>query len=141
MKIFINVIFTLVVFFLFSIQAKETPVVTGTLLASKGDDFKMDLKIKKGWYIYGPVQDAKYLIPSKITVPEKAEYKIKETKYPEPIKKELLGIESQIFKDSLSVKVSLEGAPKGTLVSLNFGYQTCNGKMCLPPTTLKLTAK
>src|SRR5262245_9649038 len=114
-----------------------------------GDRFNalLSAKIDEGWHLYSPDQPPGGPIPTQISLPADQPFKLAEAiEVPVP-RIEMdpnFNLETQFFEGevtfTLPVVVTPAARSGGQDVSINVVFQTCNGRRCLPPKRVKLTA-
>lgn len=107
---------------------------------------QLTASIGGGWHVYSLTQGAGGPVPSRITV-ESGVFKAAGAASGSAAKREMdanFGIETETYTGgaTFSVPVSVDAAAQpGTQdLTVNFRYQACNDKVCLPPKTLKVSA-
>ena len=118
-----------------------------TQTVRSGDKFNISLvaTIDEGWHLYSPDQPAGGPIPTHISVPDNKNFKLAgeiESPTPQVIFDPNFNLDTEFYEGEAVFVLPIEVlknalAGKNTL-SVNFFYQTCNDKTCLPPKNLKV---
>lgn len=150
LKSFFSVGFLII--FLSVISFAQNPVSWTIESDSKGKTIKSDenveinlkASIEPNWHLYDLTQPGKGPFPTKITVPEGANYSIEgEPKSTGAIEKfdPNFKINTRFFAESATFSVPLKSSSeiKGDDLAINVRYQVCDDKVCLPPKTVKVT--
>ncbi len=105
----------------------------------------LSAKIEAGWHLYSTEQREDGPKPTRIAVPKDQVFELGgEIESPTPIiaMDENFGFETQFYQDSATFALPLRiaaNAPSGQhKLQVQVRYQTCTGKLCLPPKTVKL---
>ncbi len=114
-----------------------------------GDRFNalLSAKIDEGWHLYSPDQPPGGPIPTQISLPADQPFKLAESiEVPVP-RIEMdpnFNLETQFFEGevtfTLPVVVAQDAKSASHEVSVSVVFQTCNGRRCLPPKRVTLTA-
>jgi DsbC/DsbD-like thiol-disulfide interchange protein len=103
-------------------------------------------QIELGWHVYGPTQEAGGPTAMTFRIPEGKPYSIAGApKSAPPIKKrdENFQMETVFYERSARFTLPVKraaGAQKDS-VPVDVRFQVCNASLCLPPTTVHLTAE
>jgi thiol-disulfide isomerase/thioredoxin len=108
----------------------------------------LSAKIDEGWHLYSPDQPPGGPIPTQISLPADQPFKLAEAiEVPVP-RTEMdpnFNLETQFFEEqvtfTLPVIVTQNATTGNYAVNVNVTFQTCNGRRCLPPKRVQLTAK
>lgn len=103
--------------------------------------------VKEGWHVYGldqlpagPTPLRVAVEPSAVAAPAGAVTASKPTKQHDPS----FNLETQSYSRDLTVtapvRISAKAAPGAQLVPLSVRFQTCDGRFCQPPKTVRLNA-
>ena len=120
---------------------------SATQAVKSGDKFNISLiaTIDEGWHLYSPDQPAGGPIPTRITIPENNNFKLAgeiESPTPRVIFDPNFNLDTEFYEDEAVFILPIEvlgGATAGkNTLFVNFFYQTCNDKTCLPPKNLKV---
>ena len=104
--------------------------------------FTLKLTISEGWHIHSNKPNDPTLIPSSLTCSDK-KFILSNVIYPKPIElksdiseKPLVVFEGDI-EVSGTIKIPADAKNGKIKIPLNFGYQGCNDKSCMPPADAK----
>jgi thiol:disulfide interchange protein DsbD len=111
-----------------------------------GKTFAVDVtaEIEAGWHLYALVEPPGP-IPTAITIPKGGPFSIDGDIGTLPPKKAFdpgFGVETEFYEEhtTFTVPVRIASGTKGKLtLTIDAMFQTCNDRMCLPPTTQKVT--
>ncbi|MHC4217219.1 MAG: protein-disulfide reductase DsbD family protein [Planctomycetota bacterium] len=87
-----------------------------------------------------------YLIPTVLTVTPPSGFTVIEVVYPQPVLFEVLGFDEllpvfdQTFVIGLALEIDADVRPGTHVINGALGYQACDDKQCLMPTTMNLSA-
>jgi thioredoxin:protein disulfide reductase len=113
--------------------------------AGKGHPFLFRIHVSKGWYLHGPGEDDKGMIPTRISFEEPAGIKVGEVLFPLPefVEFEYADHPIQTFSGQVPVSASLiisDDTPPGEhMVRGLLSYQACSISTCLPPEEERFT--
>lgn len=113
----------------------------GSYTASAGTQLTVELlaSIKEGWHINSDKPNDELLIPTRIKSLDKS-FPLAEIAYPKPVEKELAISEKpvSVFEDRIKIPltftISPSAAPGKYRIPVEFSYQGCNDRTCMPPT-------
>jgi uncharacterized protein YyaL (SSP411 family) len=132
------------------VRDEDSPVVSelyaSQLQVQPGQTFQIAVKlqIEKGWHLYGPNPEVKFVHPTSLTLEEKENIQLGEFQYPpgekqdDPIVKESVAIYQNEVWLRVPVTVSKEASLGETTLDLKLRTQACDTKKCLQPKTVVL---
>lgn len=104
--------------------------------------------VRDGWHIYGLERQSRGPLPMYVSVSKDAVAAPSgDVTGSEPIKAfdPAFGFDTQYYADNFTltvpVRINADAAPGMQDVPVNVQYQACDGKVCLLPKTIKLTAR
>ena len=124
-----------------AVSAAAPPVArgaTGTVTVT--------LNVKPGWHVYAAEPGADSYIPTTVAATPDAGVTVGKAAFPKPIKlktptdpKPVNVYEGKAII-TVPITVAKTAKPGSHALKITVGYQTCNDKMCLPPTSVPVTA-
>jgi DsbC/DsbD-like thiol-disulfide interchange protein len=121
-------------------QAADSLKVQAEIIHVGKGKVQVKVSIKEGWYIYGPKLKDEFLIPTRLSLPDSSKAELIDVRYPETEVKKMFGKKYPAYTRQVVIEAIIRASKEddpNILCLLH--YQTCNGKMCLPPATLKLS--
>ena len=124
-----------------AVSAAATPVARG----AKGT-VTVTLNVKPGWHVYAAKPGADSYIPTTIAATPDAGVTVGTAVFPKPMAMKTATDPKpvNVYEGKAIIKVPITVAktakPGMHALKMMVGYQTCNDKMCLPPTSVPVTA-
>ena len=116
-------------------------------VAGKTFDAVISVTIDAGWHVYSLTQKPGGPYALAITVPEQPIYSAAGTPagpLPKIAFDPNFGFDTETYEEQASFQVPVRSAPgantKGAKLRVQVRYQSCNERLCLPPTDIELTA-
>jgi len=119
-------------------------VGSGAITAGKAISVDVTAEIDAGWHLYG-LTEPPGPIPTAITIPKGGPFTIDGDIGVLPPKRAFdqgFGVETEFYEEhaTFTVPVKIAAGTKGKqTLTIEAMYQTCNDRLCLPPTTQKIT--
>jgi len=123
---------------------------TGSGAVRAGDKFEVQAiaTIEEGWHLYSPEQSKGGPIPTRITVPEGAIFRLSgeiESPLPQVIFDPNFNMDTQFYENEavfvLPIEISKDAPSGRAVLSVSTFFQTCNDHTCLPPKAVKVNSE
>jgi len=123
---------------------------TGSGAVRAGDKFEVQAiaTIEEGWHLYSPEQSKGGPIPTRITVPEGAIFRLSgeiESPLPQVIFDPNFNMDTQFYENEavfvLPIEISKDAPSGKATLSVNTFFQICNDHTCLPPKAVKVNTE